>query len=102
MSKTDSKKRLYTEENSKIAAYLQGDPNEIHINNRFGKIIAPGLMQLAGFIARVGWRPKNKLEISLTEPLIVPSKAYYDNLDLKNHYLLDENKSNTYLNNFLA
>ena len=92
MSKTDSKERLYTEENSKLAAYLQGDPNEIHINNRFGEIIAPGLMQLAGFITRVGWRPRNRLEISLTKPLIVPSKAYYDNLDLKNHYLLDENK----------
>ena len=51
MPKSDSEKSLYTEENSKLAAYLQGDPNEIHINNRFGKIIAPGLMQLAGFIA---------------------------------------------------
>ena len=81
MSKTDFKKILYTKENSRLAAYLQGDPNEVHINNRFGKIIAPGLMQLAGFIARVGWRPRNKLEVNLSEPLIVPSKAYYDNLD---------------------
>jgi hypothetical protein len=80
---------LYTQENSKLAAYVQGDPNEMHINNRFGKIIAPGLMQLSGFITKTGWRPRNKIELGLIKPIIVPSNAKYIKEDKINHFLVD-------------
>jgi hypothetical protein len=65
-------------ENSRLAAMLHGDPNEIHSNNRFGVIIAPGLMQLQGFLAMNNWQPGHSMDVTLETPLVVPnSKAEY-------------------------
>ena len=79
---------LFTRENSRLAALLHGDPNEVHLNQRFGKTIAPGLMQLQGFLAMHGWQKDCVFDVSLINPVIVPCNATYSATE--NGYSLTE------------
>ncbi|VVB78278.1 Uncharacterised protein [uncultured archaeon] len=84
---------LFTTENSRLAALVHGDPNEIHKNNRFGKIIAPGLMQLQGFISMFGWKEDHLLEVILKKPVVVPNlKLDYYMIEEGTCVLKDENE----------
>ena len=69
--------KFFTKENSRLAALIHGDPNEVHLNQRFGKTIAPGLMQLQGFIALAGWKEDTVFDVDLTSSIVVPSDAEY-------------------------
>ncbi len=64
---------LFTIENSRLAALLHGDPNDTHKNNRFGNVIAPGLMQLQGFISMFRWIPGYAIDVALKKPIVVPN-----------------------------
>ncbi|MDP2925712.1 MAG: hypothetical protein Q8N99_05050 [Nanoarchaeota archaeon] len=85
-------KYLFTEENSRLAALLHGDPNEMHINNRFGRIIAPGLMQLQGFVAMHKWSPDKAIEVKLEKALAVPCNALYKCEENTSYLLSDGEK----------
>ena len=71
---------LFTQENCELAARLQGDPNIFHyMNNIYNKVIAPGLMQLQGFVALRGWRPGRTMTVDLIESIFAPNPdAHYD------------------------
>ncbi|MBS3079351.1 hypothetical protein J4218_04470 [Candidatus Pacearchaeota archaeon] len=88
---------LFTPENSRLAALLHGDPNEVHLNSRFGKIIAPGLMQLQGFIVANGWKENCLFDINLESPVIVPCNAVYSSVG-HGGSLLDKDKTYATLN----
>jgi hypothetical protein len=82
---------LFTEENSRLAALLHGDTNDAHKNKRFGKIIAPGLMQLQGFVARHGWDAGKLIEVSLEKALVVPNpNAGYSFIEKGKSYILGD------------
>lgn len=80
---------LFTPESSNLAAIVQGDPNIIHRTGFKGKTIAPGLMQLQGFLALCGWKPGYVMEVSLIRPVVVPSNARYVRNDDQNYSLVD-------------
>ena len=61
-----------------MAAASHGDPNLIHRKNeRFSRVIAPGLLQLQGFTALFGWMPHHKINVRFETALQVPSEAVY-------------------------
>ena len=86
---------LFTIENSRLAALAHGDPNEIHKTDRFGKIIAPGLMQLQGFISMVGWKEGHILEVLLQKAVVVPNLQLDYSIEEDGSYVLKD-KDNIY------
>ena len=83
---------LFTIENSRLAALLHGDTNEVHKSNKFGKVIAPGLMQLQGFVSLFGWRENHMLEVLLKRPVVVPNPELNYETDGKTYSLKDNSQ----------
>ncbi|MFA5258502.1 MAG: hypothetical protein WC979_04185 [Candidatus Pacearchaeota archaeon] len=81
---------LFTIENSRLAALVHGDPNEIHKIDRFGKIIAPGLMQLQGFLSMSGWKEGHILEVLLKKAVVVPNLELDYSIKKDGSYVLSD------------
>lgn len=75
-------KTLFNSLNTELAALLQGDPDLVHYRkddpisdceNPYPIQIAPGMMQLLGFISHYSWQPGHLIDVRLHEKLVVPN-----------------------------